>query len=163
MCGQTRLTWGWLGACREAEGDAGAEEIQRIIMVSLPIRACGHNFITVCWNLCAWTTTAVSWLRDCPRMHQAEAGEPCTQCVGIILNPPPQAEDGAFVHVQCGSQIGSPPHTFLGMSPPVRSMGVANPLVQDARWQIDAHRASRSNLQVLILLQFFDMLAMHAG
>lgn len=43
----------------------------------------------------------------------------------------------------------SPRKTFLGVSPPTRSMGVANPLVQDALWQRDPYRATHCNLQAL--------------
>lgn len=43
----------------------------------------------------------------------------------------------------------SPRKTFLGVSPPTRSMGVANPLVQDALWQRDSYHATHCNLQAL--------------
>lgn len=51
--------------------------------------------------------------------------------------------------MQFGALLGSPPTTFLGVSPPTRSMGAANPLVQDAVWKCNARTASRSNLQAL--------------
>ena len=43
----------------------------------------------------------------------------------------------------------SPPTTFLGVSPPVRSAGAANPLVQDWNWRSNAYKSSHSNLQAL--------------
>lgn len=51
--------------------------------------------------------------------------------------------------LQHGVAAESPQTTFLGVSPPTRSMGAANPLVQDALWRQDPYRASHCNLQAL--------------
>lgn len=50
-----------------------------------------------------------------------------------------------------GHSTGGPsgPCFFLGVSPPTRSGGAANPLVQDALWRRDPYAACRCNLQAL--------------
>ena len=49
--------------------------------------------------------------------------------------------------VQC-RESSTPKHTFLGVSPPVRASGAANPMAQDRNWRSNAHKASNNNLQV---------------
>ncbi|CAL5228432.1 g11566 [Coccomyxa viridis] len=52
--------------------------------------------------------------------------------------------------MQRGTNHGSPaPASWLGMSPPTRTTGAANPLVQDFNWRSNAYRCSHSNLQAL--------------
>jgi hypothetical protein len=62
-------------------------------------------------------------------------------------------EDGGAAEIQSIMQRGkvreSPPTTFLGISPPRRSAGAANPLVQDWNWRSNAYKCSHSNLQAL--------------
>eukprot|EP00891_Asterochloris_glomerata_P006513 jgi/Astpho2/6513/Aster-07301 len=50
--------------------------------------------------------------------------------------------------MQC-RESSTPKHTFLGVSPPVRASGAANPMAQDRNWRSNAHKASNNNLQRL--------------
>ncbi|KAK9804275.1 hypothetical protein WJX72_004335 [[Myrmecia] bisecta] len=52
--------------------------------------------------------------------------------------------------MQCGSQAGSPPSaSWLGVSPPTRATGAANPLVSDFNWKKQVKMSSHNNLQAL--------------
>ncbi|CAL8466055.1 g5591 [Coccomyxa elongata] len=52
--------------------------------------------------------------------------------------------------MQYGGNFESPARSsWLGVSPPTRTTGAANPLVQDFNWRSNAYRCSHSNLQAL--------------
>ncbi|EIE18558.1 transcription factor NF-E2 [Coccomyxa subellipsoidea C-169] len=66
----------------------------------------------------------------------------------------PDAEDPGAAEIrrimQYGGNCGSPANnSWLGISPPTRTTGAANPLVQDFNWRSNAYRCSHSNLQAL--------------
>ncbi|KAK9902196.1 hypothetical protein WJX75_007405 [Coccomyxa subellipsoidea] len=71
-----------------------------------------------------------------------------------IARKTPDVEDPGAAEIrrimQYGGNCGSPANnSWLGVSPPTRTTGAANPLVQDFNWRSNAYRCSHSNLQAL--------------
>lgn len=62
--------------------------------------------------------------------------------------------------MQRGTHQGSPaPASWLGMSPPTRTTGAVNPLVQDFNWRSNAYRCTLVPAGTVLLQPFADLKA----
>lgn len=96
--------------------------------------------------------------RPCSSPALKNQPQPYTAAVPICSTrthpPPPNVSEAAEIKRILQGMMSdaipsdSPRKTFLGVSPPTRSMGVANPLVQDALWKRDPY-STHCNLQAL--------------
>ena len=68
----------------------------------------------------------------------------------------------ACLCVQHGANFGSPaPNAaWLGVSPPTRTTGAANPLVQDCNWRSDAYRCAQGSTMLAACLPPLPVLAL---
>jgi hypothetical protein len=88
-----------------------------------------------------------------PRLSEERVADEAFE-TGSLLSSRVGSEDsdlgGAEIRaiMEFGALLGSQPTTFAG-SPPPRTAGAMNPLVQDFNWKSNAYRASHSNLQAL--------------